>query len=86
MAKATKTVKAKKETAKPSVTKSTERGYAGHNKGSRKEQVHQVFDQKGPDEARKRGVALGLKEGTLSSWFGAWRRAATKTTTAKKAA
>ncbi len=51
------------------------KGYKNHVKGSRKETVHKVFDEKGRDVAGKKGLDLGLKPGTLVTWFGTWRRA-----------
>ncbi len=51
------------------------KGYKNHVKGSRKETVHKVFDEKGRDVAGKKGLNLGLKPGTLVTWFGTWRRA-----------
>jgi hypothetical protein len=46
--------------------------YKGHKAGSRKGEVHRVFDQKGADEAMKYGVDKGLKPGTIKSWMGYW--------------
>lgn len=46
--------------------------YKGHKPGSRKGEVHRIFDQKGVEEAMKYGVAKGLKEGTIKSWIGVW--------------
>jgi hypothetical protein len=45
-----------------------------HKAGSRKGQVHDVFNQKGSDEAVTVGVKLGLKEGTVRSWVKEWSR------------
>jgi hypothetical protein len=42
--------------------------------GSRKGEVHRLFDTKGPEAAEKWGLAQGLQKGSLKSWFGAWRR------------
>jgi len=49
-------------------------GYRNHEAGSRKGRVHELFDKSGPDAAWTLGKKLKLKEGTLRSWFGAWRR------------
>lgn len=49
-------------------------GYKGHKPGSRKEQVHKLFDEKGPEAAEKFGIKEGLAAGTMKSWFGAWGR------------
>lgn len=46
----------------------------GHIAGTRKEKVHKAFDDKGEDAARKLGLKLELKPGTLVSWFRTWRR------------
>ena len=45
-----------------------------HKAGSRKGDVHQVYDKKGADAATKLGLELELKEGTLRSWFADWTR------------
>src|SRR5262249_37062370 len=58
--------------AKP-MTK-TQQGYAGHNAGSRNGTIHELFDEQGEEVAWTRGIKIGLKGGTLRSWFGAWRR------------
>ena len=50
------------------------KGYRGIVKGSRKEAVAKLFDQHGPERAIAEGLEMGLKEGTLKSWFGTWRR------------
>ena len=50
-------------------------GYKHHKPGSRKGRVHELFDNEGPEAAWTLGRRLKLKEGTLRSWFGTWRRA-----------
>ncbi|QPC43887.1 hypothetical protein HW532_15035 [Kaustia mangrovi] len=60
------------------------KGYKGHNAGSRKEQVHKAYDQKGHEAAMKLGQKLGLKDGTLKSWMGTWRRDAAKADTTEQ--
>ena len=59
------------------------RGYANHLKGSRKEATHIAYDTKGPQAAEALGLAAGLKQSTLRSWFGHWARAAKATPTPK---
>ena len=50
--------------------------YKGHRAGSRKGYVHRVFDESGEEAASKVGEQLGLKKGTISSWFIAFRKVA----------
>ena len=76
---------AKKQTAakKPAPAK----GYRDHLAGSRKGKVHELHDKQGTEAAWVLGKKLGLKEGTLRSWFAAWKRADAKPAPkAKKAA
>ena len=40
--------------------------------------MHEAFDKKGADAALALGLKLKLKEGTLRSWFAAWKRADAK--------
>lgn len=54
--------------------KKPEKGYKGHVAGSRKGKVHQLYDKQGAEAAWTLGIKLGLKEGTLRSWFGSWQR------------
>lgn len=49
-------------------------GYKGHRRGSRKERVHEKFDQEGADAAIKLATKLGLKDGTAASWAKAWAK------------
>jgi hypothetical protein len=70
----TKTAQTKRPKAGAGTKK--ERGYKGHIAGSRKGDVHQAFDKVGPEKAMALGLAAGLKEGTLKSWFGGWSRSA----------
>jgi hypothetical protein len=49
--------------------------YKGHQEGSRKGRVHQLFDTQGEDAAWTLGRKLKLKKSSLRSWFGEWRRA-----------
>jgi hypothetical protein len=53
---------------------SPELGYGVHKERSRKSKVHQLFDTQGPEAAWVLGLKLKLKEGTLRSWFAAWKR------------
>jgi len=64
--------KAKTKSAAP---KASDKGYKDHGAGSRKVKVHELDDKQGADAAWTLGIQLGLKEGTLRSWFGAWKRA-----------
>lgn len=66
MAKAAKAKKA----AKPKVTGE---GYKGHKAGSKIGQLHQCFDEKGEDAARKLGDKLGLSPATLTIQFSKYR-------------
>jgi hypothetical protein len=45
-----------------------------HKEGSRKGKVHQLFDEQGAESAWVLGLKLKFKEGTLRSWFAAWKR------------
>jgi hypothetical protein len=81
MSTAKKTAKGKskpkttKSVAKPSTTvMEPEQCYGSHKEGSRKGKVHQLFDEQGPESAWVLGLKLKLKEGTLRSWFAAWKR------------
>lgn len=49
-------------------------GYKGHRRGSRKERIHEEFDQNGADAAIKLAAELGLKDGTAASWAKAWAK------------
>jgi hypothetical protein len=51
-----------------------ERGFAGPKDGSRKSKVRELFKKDGPEAAWVLGLKLKLKEGTLRSWFAAWKR------------
>jgi hypothetical protein len=73
--KGTSKPKAIKRMTKPSTTaKAPEQNYSGHKEGSRKSKVHQLFDTQGTEAAWVLGLKLKLKEGTLRSWFAAWKR------------
>lgn len=43
-------------------------------KPSRKQRVRKLFDEQGQEVAWTNGLRLKLKEGTLRTWFAAWRR------------
>ena len=58
--------------SKPKVTKPINAA-GGHNEGSRKSKVHQLFDTQGAEAAWVLGLKLKLKDGTLRSWFAAWK-------------
>lgn len=53
-------------------TTSADGGYKGHRKGSRKGEVHKVYDTKGPDAAKKAGAKLKLEPSTISTWISTW--------------
>jgi hypothetical protein len=64
----------KKTTPKPAEPE--QGGYRGqHVEGSREGKVHELFNKQGAEAAWTLGLKLKLKEGTLRSWFGQWRRA-----------
>jgi hypothetical protein len=46
--------------------------YKQHREGSRKGEVHRVYDTKGRDPARALGERLKLKPTTLTIWFASW--------------
>jgi hypothetical protein len=67
--------KVTKPTTKPSAkVKAPEQRFDGHKEGSRKAKVHELFKKEGPESAWVLGLKLKLKEGTLRSWFAAWKR------------
>jgi hypothetical protein len=68
--------KAAKGQSKPRSTKPATKplNAGGHKEGSRKGKVHELFDKEGPEAASVLGLKLKLKEGTLRSWFAAWKR------------
>ena len=67
--------KSTKPATKPSkAATASEQTYGTHNEGSRKGKVHELFDKEGAEAAWVLGLKLKLKEGTLRSWFAAWKR------------
>jgi hypothetical protein len=48
-------------------------GYKGHKPGSRIGQLHEMFDEKGEDAARKLGEKLELAPATMSIQFAKFR-------------
>ena len=52
-------------------------------KPSRKARVRELYLEQGPEEAFTLGRRLHLKESTLHSWIGYWRREAAKAKAAK---
>ncbi len=72
------TVKKQTPAKKPAPAKAPEKGYRDHLAGSRKGKVHECYDKRGSDAAWVLGKKVGLKEGTLRSWFAAWKRADAK--------
>jgi hypothetical protein len=65
---------ATKTAAKPVGSTARETGYKQHMPGRRKGKVHELFDKEGPEAAWTLGRKLRLKENTLRSWFGQWKR------------
>jgi hypothetical protein len=53
-------------------------GYKDHRPGSNKGEVHRVFDDKGPEAAIKKAVALEIQESTARTWISSWRTDAPK--------
>jgi hypothetical protein len=45
---------------------------AGPQAGRRKNKVRELFEREGAEVAWVLGLRLGLKEGTLRSWFASW--------------
>ena len=68
-----KTAKVAKNATKPKPPTKA-KGHRGIVKGSRKEAVAKLFDQHGPERAIAEGLEMGLKQGTLRSWTGTWKR------------
>jgi hypothetical protein len=69
--------KSTKRNSKPKATKPATKPLeiaGSHKEGSRKGKVHQLFDEQGAEAAWVLGIKLKLKEGTLRSWFAAWKR------------
>lgn len=54
--------------------KKPEQSFGYHKQGSRKSKVHELFKKEGSESAWVLGLKLKLKEGTLRSWFAAWKR------------
>ena len=75
MAKGRPKPKASKPATKPSTTaRAPEQSLGGQKEGSRKAKVHELFKKEGAEAAWVLGLKLKLKEGTLRSWFAAWKR------------
>jgi len=49
-------------------------GHPDHNNGSRKGQVHAMFNLAGRDAAEEFGLSIGLKINTLRCWMNFWKR------------
>jgi hypothetical protein len=73
-----------KTDVKASKASKEKQGYGSHLEGSRKGKVHELFDKQGAEAAWTLGLKLGLKQGTLRSWFGQWRRESEKATPAPR--
>lgn len=70
-----KTAKPAKPAGKlPTTAKALKRAVGDHKEGSRKSKVHELFNKEGSESAWVLGLKLKLKEGTLRSWFAAWKR------------
>lgn len=54
------------------VKKARGTGYKGHREGSRKEEIHKVFDDKGVDAALKAAEKKGLSTSTARNWVYRW--------------
>ena len=79
------------------MTMATKEAYKDHRPGTAKGEVHRVYDDKGPEAAIKKAVALGKLETTARTWISSWKSGvgakktvkakapATKKATAKKA-
>ena len=80
--------KSKPQAPAKSPEKDTGMDARGHKVGSRKGKVHELFDKEGDAAAFTLGRKLQLKDETLRSWFGVWRRSkpakATKVTKVEK--
>lgn len=53
-------------------------GYKGHKEGSRKEQIHKIYDEKGAEEAISKGVDLGVQAVTVKLWIREFKKSVTK--------
>jgi hypothetical protein len=49
-------------------------GYSGHRAGSRKGEVHRIYDQSGAAAATAVGLGMGLQESTLRTWISVWSK------------
>ena len=74
--KVVKVTAAKRQTVKATKPKppTKAKGHRGIVAGTKKEQVAKVYDEKGREAAIEKGLALELRETTLKSWIGTWRR------------
>lgn len=61
-------------------------GYKGHREGSRKEEIHKVFDDKGVDAALKAAEKKGLSTSTARNWIYRWGGKMERKPKAQKAA
>lgn len=62
-------------------------GYKGlHRAGSIKGDVHKMLDDRGAEAAFKFGERKGIKQASLRTWLGAWRREAEAMKAAKSKA
>lgn len=52
----------------------TTEGYKGHRPGSRKEKLHKIFDEGGPEKAVKAAEKEGIAASTIRTWMSSWRR------------
>jgi hypothetical protein len=64
----------KKKTAKPATKpEAKSEGYKGHKIGSRKGQIHEIWDRDGDAAAMTKAKQLGLSPNTIKTWASAWR-------------
>jgi len=72
--KGSKGSKKKTSKKKTAAKKASGAGYKGHREGSRKEQAHKIYDQKGMTKTKyvTAVTKLGIKETTAKSWAGTW--------------
>jgi hypothetical protein len=52
---------------------SVQHSYLNHRPGSRKSQVHRVYNEKGAEDARRLALSLDIKPVTINGWFSTWK-------------
>lgn len=63
-----------RKTSKTTTKATADTGYKGHKPGSRIGQLHECFDTKGEDAARKLGEKLELAPATLGIQFSRFKK------------